>query len=115
MIFNKTFLNNDLLPKYTIFKLHNPTVYAENTTKKFRKHFSERQVTLSKNVSQEIHIEVTRSMESLINMTFEAQQSEIQHILSEILPDNDLQHKFKIENNIYYTPKPSWLTKSRRI
>ena len=73
----KTCLNNNLLPKYTLFKIYDPAAQMENTTKMFRKHLIERQIVSAEAEICELNIEIKEIMESLQKNLSETQISHI--------------------------------------
>ena len=49
IMFNEICINEEMLPKYTYFKLHDPAVHKYNSTLEYRRDLKKRQVTLCKN------------------------------------------------------------------
>ena len=42
-------INEEMLPKYTYFKLHDPAAHKYNSTLEYRRDLGKRQITLCKN------------------------------------------------------------------
>ena len=72
-------MNNNLLPKYTLFKIYDHAVQMENTSKMLRKHLIERQITSAEAEIRELNIKMKGIMESLHQNIAENQITEIQH------------------------------------
>ena len=49
IMFNKICINEEMLPKYTYFKLHDPAAHKYNSTLEYRRDLVKRQITLCKN------------------------------------------------------------------
>ena len=49
IMFNQICINEEMLPKYTYFKLHDPAAHKYNSTLEYRCDLVKRQITLSKN------------------------------------------------------------------
>ena len=48
-MFNEICINEEMLPKYTYFKLHDPAAHKYNSTLEYRRDLVKRQITLCKN------------------------------------------------------------------
>ena len=46
IIFNEICINEEMLPKYTYFKLHDPAAHKYNSTLEYRRDLVKRQITL---------------------------------------------------------------------
>ena len=76
----------------------------ENTTKIFRNHVIERQITSSEVEIGELQIKMKGITESLYQNISETQITEIQHKLTETLQNHELKQKIKINqklNHVY--------------
>ena len=71
IVFNKICLNNNLLLKYTLFKIYDPSAQTENTIKIFREHLIEWQITSAKDKIPELNMKMKGIMESLPQNTSE--------------------------------------------
>ena len=49
IMFNEICSNEEMLPKYTYFKLHDPAAHKYNSTLEYRRDLVKRQITLCKN------------------------------------------------------------------
>ena len=49
IMFNHICINKEILPKYTYFKLYDPTAHKYNSTLQYRRDLEKRQITLCKN------------------------------------------------------------------
>ena len=49
IMFNEICINEEMLPKYTYFKLHDPAAHKYNSTLEYRRDLVKRQITLCKN------------------------------------------------------------------
>ena len=49
IMFNEICINEEMLPKYTYFKLDDPAVHKYNNTLEYRRDLVKRQITLCKN------------------------------------------------------------------
>ena len=46
IMFNQICINEEMLPKYTNFKLHDPTAHKYNSSSEYRRDLMKRQITL---------------------------------------------------------------------
>ena len=46
IMFNEICINEEMLPKYTYFKLHDPAAHKYNSTLEYRRDLVKRQITL---------------------------------------------------------------------
>ena len=49
IMFNEICINEEMLPKYTYSKLHDPAAHKYNSTLEYRRDLVKRQITLCKN------------------------------------------------------------------
>ena len=49
IMFNEICINEEMLPKYTYFKLHDPAAHKYNSPLEYRRDLVKRQITLFKN------------------------------------------------------------------
>ena len=56
-MFNQICINEEMLPKYTYFKLRDPAAHKYNSTFKYKRDFVKRQITLSKNDISTLNLE----------------------------------------------------------
>ena len=57
IMFNEICINEEMLPKYTYFKLHDPAAHKYNSTLEYRRDLVKRQITLCKNNIHSLHLE----------------------------------------------------------
>ncbi len=55
IMFNEICINEEMLPKYTYFKLHDPAAHKYNSTLEYRCDLVKRQITLCENNINAIH------------------------------------------------------------
>ena len=56
IMFNEICINEEMLPKYTYFKLHDPAAHKYKSTLEYRRDLVKRQITLCKNIYIYIYI-----------------------------------------------------------
>ena len=57
IMFNEICINEEMLPEYTYFKLHDPAAHKYNSTLEYRHDLVKRQVTLCKNNINTLNLE----------------------------------------------------------
>ena len=57
IMFNEICINEEMLPKYTYFKLHDPAAHKYNITLEYRRDLVKRQITLCKNNIHSLNLE----------------------------------------------------------
>ena len=60
IMFNEICINEEMLPKYTYFKLHDPAAHKYNSTLEYRRDLVKRQITLCM-LKQKLHHFCSRS------------------------------------------------------
>ena len=60
-MFNEICINEEMLPKYTYFKLHDPAAHKYNSTLEYRRDLVKRQITLCNMLKKKLHHFCNRS------------------------------------------------------
>ena len=63
--FNEVCINEEVLPKYTYFKLHDPAAHKYNSTLEYKRDLVKRQITLCKNNINTLNIESQKIRDKL--------------------------------------------------
>ena len=58
IMFNEICINEEMLPKYTYFKLHDPAAHKYNSTLEYRRDLVKRQITLCKNNINTLNLDI---------------------------------------------------------
>ena len=57
IMFNEICINEEMLPKYTYFKIHDPAAHKYNSTLEYRRDLVKRRITLCKNNINTLNLE----------------------------------------------------------
>ena len=57
IMFNEIYVNEEMLSKYSYFKLHDPAAHKYNSTLEYRRDLVKRQITLCKNNINTLNLE----------------------------------------------------------
>ena len=71
IMFNEICINEEMLPKYTYFKLHDPAAHKYNSTLEYRRDLVKRQITLSKDNINTLNLEsqkIRNKLEPLLHL-----------------------------------------------
>ena len=104
IMFNEICINEEMLPKYTYFKLHDPAAHKYNSTLEYRRDLVKRQITLCKNNIHSLNLESQKIRNKLESSITPAQLHELDNRLSVIINKSDDEHKLTLQkklNNLY--------------
>ena len=96
VVFNQTCINEGLLPKYTIFRLHDPAAKYHNTTTEFRKELIVRQITSAQNDINSLNEEFEKIKEMLKNKLSPEDLDYVQHNLQRTISNKEIHHRQQI-------------------
>ena len=65
IMFHQIYINEEMMPKYTYFKLHDPAAHKYNSTLEYRRDLVKRQITLCKNNINPLNLESPKIRENL--------------------------------------------------
>ena len=97
-------INEEMLPKYTYFKLHDPAAHKYNSTLEYRRDLVKRQITLCKNNNHSLNLESQKIRDKLESSITPAQLHELDNRLSVIINKSDYEYKLTLQkklNNLY--------------
>ena len=63
IMFNEICIHEEMLPKYTYFKLHDPAAHKYNSTLEYRRDLVKRQITLCKNNIHSLNLESQKNLQ----------------------------------------------------
>ena len=104
IMFNEICINEEMLPKYTYFKLHDPAAHKHSSTLEYRRDLVKRQITLSKNNIHSLNLESQKIRNNLESSITPEQLHELDNRLSVIINKSDYEHKLTLQkklNNLY--------------
>ena len=100
VVFNETCIKENILPKYTLFKLHDPAAKREDSTTEFRQKLILRQITSAKEEIERLEIE-SEEQENLLKSKLTVETlNQIKSYLEQIVSKADLQHRLKITRKL---------------
>ena len=85
IMFNEICINEEMLPKYTYFKLHDPAAHKYNSTLEYRRDLVKRQITLCNNNIHSLNLESQKIRDKLESSITPAQLHELDNRLSVII------------------------------
>ena len=85
IMFNHICINEEMLPKYTYFKLHDPAAHKYNITLEYRPDLEKRQISLCKNNMNTLNLESQKIREKLESSITPEQLHELDNKLSVII------------------------------
>ena len=103
-MFNEICINEEMLPKYTYFKLHDPAAHKYNSTLEYSRDLVKRQITLCKNNINTLNLDSQKIRDKLESSITPAQLHELDNRLSVIINKSDYEHKLTLQkklNNLY--------------
>ena len=100
IVFNNCCIQEGLLPKYTMFKLHDPAAKRDHNTTEFRKQLIQRQITTAKEEIQHLDME-KRTLENLLKNKLDIETlTTTENYLEKIIAKNNIQHRLKITKKL---------------
>ncbi len=97
IIFYEICINEEMLPKYTYFKLHDPAAHKYTSTFDYRCDLVKRQITLSKDNINTLNLEAQKIRNKLESSITPAQLHELDNRLSVIINKSDYDHKLTLQ------------------
>ena len=89
IMFNEIYINEEMLPRYTYFKLHDPAAHKYSSTLEYRRDLVKRQITLCKNNINTLNLESQNIRGRLESSITPAQLHELDNRLSVIINKSD--------------------------
>ena len=93
-MFKQICINEEMLPKYTYFKLYDTAAHKYNSTLEYRRDLEKRQITLSKDNINTLNLESQKIRDKLESSITPAQLRELDNRLSVIINKSDYEQTY---------------------
>ena len=113
VMFNEICINEEMLPNYSYFKLHDPEAHKYNSTFQYRRDVVKRQITLCKNTINTLNLESQKIRDKLESSNTPVQLHELDNRLSVIIHKSDYELKLTLQKKKKKKPLQSTFTYSK--
>ena len=100
VVFNEFCIKESLLPKYTIFKLHDPAAKHSTSTTEFRRELVLRQITSAKNDIEHLNEEFEEIKNALKKKLHADDYNRVYNCIQQVITKENLHHRQQILNKL---------------
>ena len=109
VMFKEICINEEMLPKYTYFKPHDPAAHKYNSPLEYSHDIVKRQITLCKNNINTLNLESQKIRDKLESSITPAQLHELDNRFSVIINKSDYEHSFLFKKSSTTSTKDIYL------